>query len=90
MIDAAKTPEKHLCMVYDDKTISKMLFDRIDLCGENGEFHTLVINGTTFSKRLDMSMIVTSKRGVFAVCDMIEKTVRKQKKKLRYISIRAS
>jgi uncharacterized protein (TIGR00290 family) len=34
----------------------------IDLCGENGEYHTLVVNGPLFKRRIEVTEGVTIKR----------------------------
>jgi diphthine-ammonia ligase len=39
-----------------DKDFMKYLKDKnIDVCGENGEYHTLVINGPIFDKRIEIT-----------------------------------
>ena len=46
-----------------DKNFVEYLKDRnIDICGENGEYHTLVIDGPTFKKRIEIIEGRTIKR----------------------------
>jgi diphthamide synthase (EF-2-diphthine--ammonia ligase) len=50
----------------------------IDVCGENGEFHTVVLNGPVFQKRLvvEMGDIVEEEGHVFqriSSCQLVAK-----------------
>lgn len=45
-------PEELLGRYIDKDTIKIMQASNIDICGENGEYHTLVIDGPIFSKPL--------------------------------------
>lgn len=46
---------------FDRKFLDHLKNKKIDLCGENGEFHTFVIDGPIFKKRIE----VTKSRPVF-------------------------
>jgi uncharacterized protein (TIGR00290 family) len=57
-IDNAVLPEEFLGRLIDDDFIND-LPDQVDCCGENGEYHSFVFDGPTFSKPVDFT--VTSK-----------------------------
>lgn len=40
---------------FSEETIEDLKKEKIDLCGENGEFHTLVVDGPLFLRPLDIS-----------------------------------
>ena len=40
---------------FDEKIIKRLKADSIDPCGENGEFHTFVVDGPLFRKRVEFS-----------------------------------
>jgi uncharacterized protein (TIGR00290 family) len=45
--------------------------DEIDRCGENGEFHTCVVAGPMFSRRLDVITGERVERDGYAYCDLV-------------------
>jgi uncharacterized protein (TIGR00290 family) len=45
--------------------------DDIDRCGENGEFHTCVVAGPMFSRRLDVITGERVERDGYAYCDLV-------------------
>jgi len=46
----------------------------VDPCGENGEFHTIVVNGPMFEKRIEVAVGEIVQRNGFAYADIIPKT----------------
>jgi uncharacterized protein (TIGR00290 family) len=53
-----------------DKDFMKYLKDKkIDVCGENGEYHTLVINGPIFDKRIEITKSRTISRNGYWFLD---------------------
>ena len=45
-------PKELLGRMIDQEVIEIMKAHQIDICGENGEYHTLVVDGPIFQKRL--------------------------------------
>jgi diphthamide synthase (EF-2-diphthine--ammonia ligase) len=43
----------------------------IDLCGENGEYHTLVIDGPIFNRRIELTQSRTINRNNYCLLDTI-------------------
>jgi len=43
----------------------------VDLCGENGEFHTFVFDGPNFSEPVKFSVGETVSRDGFWFCDLL-------------------
>ncbi|RZL09805.1 MAG: diphthine--ammonia ligase [Pedobacter sp.] len=54
IIVSAQEGLQHLCGKIIDKELIDTLPAGIDPCGENGEFHTFVVNGPIFNKGLDV------------------------------------
>ena len=48
-VNSEKLSNKYLGCVLDDNVIENLVKDGSDACGENGEFHTVVIDGPIFS-----------------------------------------
>ena len=46
----------------DRRFLSYLKAGNIDLCGENGEYHTLVINGPLFKRRIEIAESITINR----------------------------
>ena len=44
----------------------------VDLCGENGEYHTLVLNGSLFKRRIEVTESRTVRRGDYWFLDTIK------------------
>jgi uncharacterized protein (TIGR00290 family) len=44
---------------------------RVDPCGENGEFHSFVFDGPSFSERVRFSVSEVVSRGGFCFCDLL-------------------
>jgi uncharacterized protein (TIGR00290 family) len=69
-VDLAKLPAEFAGRAFDAALIGD-LPDAVDPCGENGEFHTCVIAGPMFSRRLDVVVGATVERDGFAYADML-------------------
>ncbi|MCK4753011.1 MAG: diphthine--ammonia ligase [Planctomycetes bacterium] len=55
---------------YVNKDFMKYLKDKgADICGENGEYHTLVVNGPIFSKRIEITESETIRRNGYWFLD---------------------
>lgn len=55
-IDNRFLPKKLLGKIIDDSIIAEMKKYGIDVCGENGEYHTLVVDGSIFQKPLSYTL----------------------------------
>jgi uncharacterized protein (TIGR00290 family) len=53
-----------------DATLLADFPDQVDPCGENGEFHTCVVGGPMFTRRLDIVVGETVQRDGFAYADL--------------------
>lgn len=54
-----------------DAALLADLPDGVDPCGENGEFHTCVVAGPMFSRRLDVVTGERVERDGYAYCDLV-------------------
>jgi diphthine-ammonia ligase len=50
----------------DGKFVEKMGQRGIDVCGENGEYHTLVVDGPIFSRQIEIGKTRVARRGAMA------------------------
>ena len=50
----------------DGEFMEEMEKSGIDACGENGEYHTLVVDGPIFNKRIEISKTRITRRGMMA------------------------
>jgi diphthine-ammonia ligase len=50
----------------DGEFVEQMEKKEIDVCGENGEYHTLVVDGPIFSKRIEIGETRITRRGAMA------------------------
>ncbi len=63
----------------DDDFIAYLKAERIDICGENGEYHTVVTDGPLFAKRIEILEHRTIKRDNFWFLDTVKyRTVDKE------------
>lgn len=69
-INRTVLPMELLGKILDDDSISAMQCAGIDICGENGEYHTLVIDGPIFKKPLCFQVGGTLEMGDYAVVDI--------------------
>lgn len=53
-INTEKLPEKYLGRVFDKALIKELEDLGVDACGENGEFHTVVLDGPIFKEPLKL------------------------------------
>ncbi|MBQ6900821.1 MAG: diphthine--ammonia ligase [Firmicutes bacterium] len=63
-------PEELLGKIIDAEVIGTMKNCGIDICGENGEYHTLVVDGPVFHKPLEFSTGQILKFGDFSVIEV--------------------
>jgi Diphthamide synthase len=63
-VDPAQAPPSIAGRCYDDALLAE-LSDGVDPCGENGEFHTMVVDGPEFSRPLDVQVGETLDREGF-------------------------
>ena len=63
-------PESILGRVIDDHVIRIMEECKIDICGENGEYHTLVVDGPIFRKSLGFQTGEVLRFGDYSVIDV--------------------
>lgn len=61
-----KMPGKYL----DAESVSMMEMVNIDICGENGEYHTPVVDGPIFKKALNFYAGDIIESGHYAVADV--------------------
>ncbi len=69
-VDLKKLPAEFAGRRFDAKLLSD-LPDSVDPCGENGEFHTCVVAGPMFSRRLDVVTGERVERDGYAYCDLV-------------------
>jgi uncharacterized protein (TIGR00290 family) len=69
-VDLKKLPAEFAGRKFDMKLLAD-LPDGIDPCGENGEFHTCVVSGPMFSRRLDVTPGERVERDGYAYCDLV-------------------
>ena len=48
-----KLPQNLLGKVLDEFVLEKMKYLNVDICGENGEYHTIVLDGPVFNNPID-------------------------------------
>jgi uncharacterized protein (TIGR00290 family) len=69
-VDLKKLPAEFAGRKFDAQLLAD-LPDGIDPCGENGEFHTCVVAGPMFSKRLAVTTGERVERDGYAYCDLV-------------------
>lgn len=69
-VDLSQAP-RELAGRWYDETFLADLPPGVDPCGENGEFHTVVLDGPDFSKPIDVTIGETVQRDGFAFTDLI-------------------
>ena len=65
-VDTKKLPESLLGRVLDEQCIQAFRDANIDISGENGEYHTLAIDGPLFAKPLKITPKYVYRSGSFA------------------------
>jgi diphthamide synthase (EF-2-diphthine--ammonia ligase) len=76
-IDPKKLPMSFAGRFWDAQLLEdlKALDNKADPCGENGEFHTFVVDGPIFDKALDVVVGEVVERDGFVFCDVLPKGV---------------
>jgi uncharacterized protein (TIGR00290 family) len=69
-VDLARLPARFAGRRFDG-TLLDDLPDAVDPCGENGEFHSCVVAGPMFSRRIDTRIGETVERDGFAYADIV-------------------
>ena len=69
-VDPAQAP-RELAGRWFDRELLKSLPARVDRCGENGEFHTFVVDGPGFGYPLDVSVGEIVERDGFVFADVV-------------------
>jgi len=69
-IDLKKVPKHFAGKMWTKELISE-LPEYCDVCGENGEFHTVVVDGPMFTKRIPVSVGEIVEKEGFAFADVI-------------------
>ena len=69
-VDLKKLPADFAGRTFDTELLAD-LPDGIDPCGENGEFHTCVVAGPVFSRRLPVRTGERVERDGYAYCDLM-------------------
>jgi len=69
-VDPAQAPATLLGRWYDD-TLLDELPPGVDPCGENGEFHTFVVDGPGFGRGLDVTIGEVVERDGFVFADVL-------------------
>jgi len=69
-VDLKKLPAHFAGRKFDAQLLAD-LPDGIDPCGENGEFHTCVVGGPNFTRRLDVVTGERVERDGYAYCDLV-------------------
>lgn len=64
-------PKSILGKYLDEASVAVMKDARIDICGENGEYHTLAVDGPVFKKPLDFRIGEILELGGYAVADIV-------------------
>lgn len=53
-VDTRRVPEKYLGMLFTEDLVEELEAMGVDACGENGEFHTVVLDGPNFLQPIDV------------------------------------
>ncbi|CAN5155581.1 ATPase [soil metagenome] len=72
-VDLAKLPASFAGRAFDDALLAD-LPPGVDPCGENGEFHTCVVDGPMFNCALSVAPGETVIRDGYAYCDLVLRT----------------
>jgi uncharacterized protein (TIGR00290 family) len=69
-VDLRKLPADFAGRKFDSSLLAN-LREGVDPCGENGEFHTCVIAGPMFSRRIPVATGARVERDGYAYCDLV-------------------
>jgi len=67
VVDTNRLSEKHLGMTLSPETVSSIVAEGADACGENGEYHTFVSNGPLFITPVSFCYGEHVKNGQYAI-----------------------
>jgi diphthine-ammonia ligase len=67
IVDTERLSEKHLGMTLSPETVSSIVAEGADACGENGEYHTFVSNGPLFRKPISFCYGGLVKNGQYSI-----------------------
>lgn len=73
-IDTEKLTDKFLGRKIEENFI-KELPEKVDPCGENGEFHTFTYSGPLFKRDLHLTIGDKVDKGRFHFCDLLESNI---------------
>jgi diphthamide synthase (EF-2-diphthine--ammonia ligase) len=69
-VDLRKLPADFAGRKFDSSLLAN-LREGVDPCGENGEFHTCVVAGPMFSRRIPVATGARVERDGYAYCDLV-------------------
>jgi diphthamide synthase (EF-2-diphthine--ammonia ligase) len=69
-VDLKKLPAEFAGRKFDSKLLTDFP-EGVDPCGENGEFHTCVVAGPIFSRRLPVTLGERVARDGYGYCDLV-------------------
>jgi uncharacterized protein (TIGR00290 family) len=69
-VDLKKLPAEFAGRTFDASLLADLPC-RVDPCGENGEFHTCVVAGPMFSRRIEVVTGERVERDGYAYCDLV-------------------
>ena len=69
-VDLKKLPAKFAGRTFDAQLLAD-LPEGIDPCGENGEFHTCVVAGPIFARRIPVTLGERVERDGYGYCDLV-------------------
>jgi len=59
----------------DEAFVEHMEKGGVDVCGENGEYHTLVVDGPIFSRRIEIRETRITRRGTMAFLQVLDSSL---------------
>jgi len=75
VVDTDRLSEKYLGMTLTPETVSSIVADGADACGENGEYHTFVSNGPLFKTPVSFCYGEPVKNGRYAILPIRRKRI---------------
>ncbi len=69
-VDLKKLPAAFAGRRFDAQLLADFP-EGVDPCGENGEFHTCVVDGPIFTRRLPVTIGERVERDGYAYCDLL-------------------
>jgi len=71
IVDTDRLSEKYLGMTLSHETVSSIVADGADACGENGEYHTFVSNGPLFKTPVSFRYGELVREGRYAILPLM-------------------